>query len=47
MNLYSPTGKKLENWPMWVRRLTDENIILKRRVIDLEKQLIEEQAKSG
>ena len=25
MNLYTPTGKKLENWPQWVDRLTKEN----------------------
>ena len=25
MNLYTPTGKKLENWPQWVERLTREN----------------------
>jgi cell division protein FtsB len=38
MNLYAPTGEKIENWPLWVRRLTDENMVLKSRVIDLEKQ---------
>tara|TARA_R110000744_G_scaffold316978_1_gene423673 strand:+ start:623 stop:832 length:210 start_codon:yes stop_codon:yes gene_type:complete len=45
MNLYRPTGEKIESWPLWVRRLTDENLLLRRRVIDLEKQLTEEQAK--
>lgn len=44
MNLYRPSGQKIESWPLWVRRLTDENLILRRRVIDLEKQLAEEQA---
>ena len=37
MNIYAPTGEKLESWPLWVRRLTDENMVLKSRVIDLEK----------
>ena len=27
----------MESWPLWVRRLTDENMVLKSRVIDLEK----------
>ena len=47
MNLYAPTGKKIENWSLWVRRLTDENMVLKRRVIELEKQLMEEQARQA
>lgn len=46
MNLYAPTGEKLENWPQWVRRLSDENIVLKRRIIELEKQLMEEMSKA-
>jgi hypothetical protein len=37
MNIYAPTGEKLESWPLWVRRLIDENMVLKSRVIDLEK----------
>ena len=37
MNRYAPTGGKLWSWPLWVRRLTDENMVLKSRVIDLEK----------
>ena len=37
MNIYAPTGEKLESWPLWERRLTDENMVLKSRVIDLEK----------
>ena len=44
MNIYEPTGKKMESWPQWVR-LSNENIILKRRIAELEKQLMEEQAK--
>jgi len=46
MNLYESTGKKLENWPQWVRRLTDENEGLRRKIIELEKQLMEEMSKS-
>ena len=46
MNLYSPTGEKLENWPQWVKRLNNENIVIKRRIIELEKQLMEEMSKS-
>ena len=41
MNLYDPTGKKLENWPQWVERLSNDNIVLRRRVAELEKQLAE------
>ena len=37
MNLYTPTGKKLENWPQWVERLTRENLELKRKIQELEK----------
>ncbi len=68
MNLYSPTGKKLESWPQWVGRLSEENQELKvdslklkerccelfkeseqlrRRVRELEKELIEAQARSN
>ena len=25
MNIYRPTGKKVESWPQWVKRLEDEN----------------------
>ena len=38
MNVYEPTGKKLENWPHWVTRLSTENIVWKRRVAELEKE---------
>lgn len=37
MNLYAPTGKKLENWPQWVERLCKENQELRRRIRELEK----------
>ena len=41
MNVYAPTGEKLENWPQWVERLSNDNIVLRRRVAELEKQLAE------
>lgn len=47
MNLYAPTGKKLESWPQWVERLCRENIVLKRRVAELEKQLDEKKKARG
>ena len=28
----------MENWPQWVTRLSNENIVLKRRVAELEKE---------
>ena len=47
MNIYKPTGEKVENWPQWVKRLINENIVLRRRVVELEKQLTEEQARQA
>ena len=47
MNVYKPTGEKMESWPQWVQRLSNENIVLKRRVAELEKQLTEEQARNA
>ena len=44
MNLYRPTGEKIESWPQWVKRLTDENQDLRRKLAQLEKHN-EEQAK--
>ena len=41
MNVYKPPQGRLENWPQWVRRVSNENIVLKRRVAELEKQLAE------
>ena len=38
MNVYKPTGEKMENWPQWVTRLSNENIVLNRRVAELEKE---------
>ena len=68
MNLYAPTGKKLENWPQWVERLTKENQelrvdslklkqrcrelfkeseVLRRKVRELEKEIMEVKAESN
>ena len=44
MNIYKATGEKVENWPQWVKRLTDENQVLRRKLAQLEKHN-EEQAK--
>ena len=41
MNVYKPPQGRLENWAQWVRRLSNEIIVLKRRVAELEKQLAE------
>jgi len=47
MNVYAPTGEKLESWPQWVKRLSNENSVLRRRVAELWKQLTEEQARQA
>jgi predicted RNase H-like nuclease (RuvC/YqgF family) len=47
MNIYKPTGKKLENWPQLVDRLTKENHDLQRRIRELEKQVMELMAQSN
>ena len=44
MNVYKATGEKVESWPQWVKRLTDENQVLRRKLAQLEKHN-EEQAK--
>tara|TARA_R110002167_G_scaffold279059_1_gene484991 strand:+ start:744 stop:884 length:141 start_codon:yes stop_codon:yes gene_type:complete len=44
MNIYKATGEKVESWPQWVKRLTEENLELQRKVAQLEKQLMEEQS---
>jgi predicted RNase H-like nuclease (RuvC/YqgF family) len=38
VNVYKPTGEKLENWPQWVDRLSEENLELKKRVDQLERE---------
>ena len=45
MNVYKATGEKVESWPQWVKRLTDENQVLRLKLAQLEKQLMEEQAR--
>ena len=45
MNIYKATGRKVESWPQWVKRLTDENQVLRRKLAQLEKRLMEEQAR--
>ena len=47
MNIYKPTGEKVENWPQWVKRVTNENVELKRRVAELERHVMEEQARNA
>tara|TARA_R110000868_G_scaffold204904_2_gene453057 strand:+ start:359 stop:562 length:204 start_codon:yes stop_codon:yes gene_type:complete len=44
MNIYKATGEKVESWPQWVKRLTDENQVLRRKLAQIEKHN-EEQAK--
>ena len=44
MNVYKATGEKVESWPQWVKRLTDENQVLRRKLAQIEKHN-EEQAK--
>ena len=41
MNVYTPTGKKLESWPMWVTRLLKVNQELREEIAELKKQLAE------
>lgn len=38
MNVYEPTGKKIESWPQWVGRLTEENEQLKKTLQKLERE---------
>jgi hypothetical protein len=46
MNIYKSTGKKIESWPQWVGRLTEENKELKKRCCDLFSEVIEAKASS-
>ena len=41
MNVYKPTGEKLESWPQWVNRLIKENNKLREEIAQLKKQLAE------
>jgi predicted RNase H-like nuclease (RuvC/YqgF family) len=45
MNIYKPTGEKLEPWPLMVRQLERENKELKKEIERL-KQTIQELKKS-
>ena len=38
--MYKPTGEKVEGWPQWVGRLSEDNLELKKRV----EQLVRENA---
>ena len=39
MNVYTPTGKKVESWPQWVGRLSEENLHLKKENEKLKQQI--------
>ncbi len=41
MNIYKSTGKKIESWPQWVGRLSEENLELKKKVEQLVRENIE------
>ena len=47
MNIYEPTGKKIENWPQMVGRLSEENLELKRRCSELFTDVIEAGARNA
>ena len=38
MNIYEPTGKKIESWPQWVGRLVKEKdkLVLRNRKLEEE-----------
>lgn len=41
VNIFKPTGKTLESWPMWVARLLKVNEELREEIAQLKKQLAE------
>lgn len=41
MNIYKPTGKKVESWPQWVARLIKVNEELREEIAELKKKLAE------
>ena len=47
MNVYKPTGEKMESWPQWVGRLSEDNLELKKRVEQLEKENLELKRRCG
>ena len=38
MNVYKPTGEKMESWPQWVGRLSEDNLELKKKLEKLDKE---------
>lgn len=38
MNIYKPTGEKVENWPQWVKRVSDQNAELLTTIAEHEKK---------
>ena len=45
MNIYKPTGKRLESWPQWVARLIKVNQELREEIAELKKKLAEKDDK--
>lgn len=45
MNVYKPTGERLENWPQWVARLIKVNQELREEIAELKKKLAEKDDK--
>ena len=45
MNVYKPTGDRLENWPQWVARLIKVNQELREEIEELKKKLAEKDDK--
>jgi len=39
MNIYKSTGEKVESWPQWVGRLSEENLHLKKENDKLKQQI--------
>ena len=38
MNIYKPTGEKVETWPQWVKRVSEQNTELLATIADHEKK---------
>lgn len=36
--MYKPTGEKVEGWPQWVGRLSEDNLELKKKLEQLERE---------
>ena len=39
MNVYKPTGEKMESWPQWVSRLIKVNQELREEIADLKAEI--------